>query len=385
MELYTYPANDYRSYLRHSDEVEQKYGLPDKKKYPMPDRDHVMSAIKFFNYVSPADEKELAKNIIARIKEYGITDINVGENNRFRKYYKPDHLEHHGILGMKWGVRRYQNSDGSLTTAGKKHYSDPNPRRRAMIIARDHAKLAVSDNKMSSSDRLKVFLDYQKKISDLKPGEFTDADEVAHNKLLNKFNKQKYKLEKSELKRFNKQISEDLNNIAYDMRIKNPTEEWLSNEKHKFLREHVQNRLNKVNDRLNRNSKSLEDAVNRKIELIDKSEASDKLNKIDKRYMALSGFDLSAETIKSKSNAAISDATKKQIEKQKRRELNRYMQQQEFIRQQNEIVRQQNEIIRQQQETAIQQEAQRIMQQQINTIMDQHIQTAMLNNQMMYF
>lgn len=31
-------------------------------------------------------------------------------------------LYHHGILGMKWGVRRYQNKDGSLTDAGRKHY-----------------------------------------------------------------------------------------------------------------------------------------------------------------------------------------------------------------------------------------------------------------------
>lgn len=31
-------------------------------------------------------------------------------------------LYHHGIKGMKWGVRRYQNSDGSLTAAGKKRY-----------------------------------------------------------------------------------------------------------------------------------------------------------------------------------------------------------------------------------------------------------------------
>lgn len=29
-------------------------------------------------------------------------------------------LAHHGILGMKWGVRRYQNRDGTLTAAGKK-------------------------------------------------------------------------------------------------------------------------------------------------------------------------------------------------------------------------------------------------------------------------
>ena len=31
-------------------------------------------------------------------------------------------LAHHGILGMKWGVRRYQNEDGSLTSAGRLRY-----------------------------------------------------------------------------------------------------------------------------------------------------------------------------------------------------------------------------------------------------------------------
>lgn len=31
-------------------------------------------------------------------------------------------LRHYGVLGMKWGIRRYQNSNGSLTSAGKKRY-----------------------------------------------------------------------------------------------------------------------------------------------------------------------------------------------------------------------------------------------------------------------
>lgn len=34
-----------------------------------------------------------------------------------------DSLYHHGVKGQKWGVRRYQNKDGSLTSAGKRRYA----------------------------------------------------------------------------------------------------------------------------------------------------------------------------------------------------------------------------------------------------------------------
>ena len=63
------------------------YGLPSKKKYPMPDESHVRSAIRFFNHVDSEDEAELAKNIKKKIKKFGMS-VEVGEKNRFSKYYK---------------------------------------------------------------------------------------------------------------------------------------------------------------------------------------------------------------------------------------------------------------------------------------------------------
>ena len=38
--------------------------------------------------------------------------------------YFGNELYHHGILGQKWGVRRYQNENGTLTAEGRKRYSD---------------------------------------------------------------------------------------------------------------------------------------------------------------------------------------------------------------------------------------------------------------------
>ena len=42
--------------------------------------------------------------------------------NEYKIVRDKSHLAHHGILGQKWGVRRFQNEDGSLTAEGRERY-----------------------------------------------------------------------------------------------------------------------------------------------------------------------------------------------------------------------------------------------------------------------
>lgn len=50
------------------------------------------------------------------------------------------YLAHHGIKGQKWGVRRFQKEDGSLTSAGKERYSSEQYRRDVSVYGRSGAK-----------------------------------------------------------------------------------------------------------------------------------------------------------------------------------------------------------------------------------------------------
>lgn len=78
------------SALKPEEMARRRYAFPEQRKFPLTDRKHVLSAIKFFNYVDPEDEKHLAKAILKRMRELGMAEVNVGESNRFGKYYRGD-------------------------------------------------------------------------------------------------------------------------------------------------------------------------------------------------------------------------------------------------------------------------------------------------------
>ena len=85
-------SNDYNGKKR-SELPDSVFGIPQERKYPMPDEKHTRSAIKLFNHVEPKYEKQLAKAIIKNMKKYNIDGSVVGPNNRLRKYLPKDMIK----------------------------------------------------------------------------------------------------------------------------------------------------------------------------------------------------------------------------------------------------------------------------------------------------
>lgn len=83
---------------KRSDLPDSVFGIPSQRKYPMQDKEHVLSAIKFFNYVDEEHEKELATNIIKNMKKYNVPFDTIGKKNRLRNYIPKKYLEEKGLL-----------------------------------------------------------------------------------------------------------------------------------------------------------------------------------------------------------------------------------------------------------------------------------------------
>jgi hypothetical protein len=96
-------------------------------------------------------------------------------------------LQHWGVLGQKWGVRRFQNADGTLTAAGKKRYGSAKtsantastsapigPRTKQQLYMRaDASEVKKYKGRLTNNDYKEIItrLNYEKKISELAKGE----------------------------------------------------------------------------------------------------------------------------------------------------------------------------------------------------------------------
>lgn len=90
-----------------------------------------------------------------------------------------DYLMHYGVKGMKWGVRRYQNKDGTLTSAGKQHIKDMKNDQKLIksngdyILKKGTVVQRVSDN-LEDKTHDYTYVSFTKHDNDFYDKNFTD-------------------------------------------------------------------------------------------------------------------------------------------------------------------------------------------------------------------
>lgn len=63
-------------------------------------------------------------------------------------------LYHYGVEGMKWGVRRYQNKDSSLTTKGKKKYNETKTKEKLHLGLDKHGNINLIRGKTTKEAKI---------------------------------------------------------------------------------------------------------------------------------------------------------------------------------------------------------------------------------------
>ena len=106
--------------------------------------------------------------------------------------YEQHYLKHYGVKGMKWGVRRYQNEDGTLTALGKERYYTEDEQRKTYERARNFVvKEGYGNSLKITGDKdledAASFLKEQSKIVHRKYSEYaescaTDIDDMPNKR-----------------------------------------------------------------------------------------------------------------------------------------------------------------------------------------------------------
>ena len=98
--------------------------------------------------------------------------------------YEDEYLKHHGILGMKWGIRRFQNEDGSLTPEGRIRYGvNSVAETKKLSYSKEYMSLKAKKNRTAKEDeKLKTLEDGKKHFEKaVKDPDYWEKFKDSHN------------------------------------------------------------------------------------------------------------------------------------------------------------------------------------------------------------
>lgn len=87
----------------------------------------------------------------------------------------PNTLQHWGIKGQRWGIRRFQRKDGSLTPEGKRRYDDLESDSEEHVRARSKSTRTMTDAELQSAVRR---LEMEKRYNDLNPRHVSAGEKI---------------------------------------------------------------------------------------------------------------------------------------------------------------------------------------------------------------
>lgn len=120
------------------------------------------------------------------------------------------YLEHHGILGMKWGVRRYQNEDGSLTEIGKRRHA-----REQKKAVKRYKKESINVQKEQLRNRQRLYVNaYNKTVDEYNNGKIAEYNKK--HKVTDKDYESGYE------EQFSRDFKRNLNRAVMDFTLSSP-------------------------------------------------------------------------------------------------------------------------------------------------------------------